>query len=76
MGVWKHPFIYVASGAGVGPGSGFAGVCASALTVHGRLSIQCDSFKRTVVTPAAPIVGYRCHRISSSNLQQQVYCYE
>ena len=25
--VWKHPFIYIASGAGVGPGSGFAGVC-------------------------------------------------
>ena len=29
--VWKHPFIYIASGAGVGPGSGFAGVGASAL---------------------------------------------
>ena len=37
--VWKHQFIYIASGAGVGPGSGFAGVCvcvcASALTVWG-----------------------------------------
>jgi hypothetical protein len=31
--VWKHPFIYIASGAGVGPGSGFAGVCASALII-------------------------------------------
>ena len=25
--VWKHPFVYIASGAGVGPGTGFAGVC-------------------------------------------------
>ena len=29
--VWKHPFIYIASGDGVGPDSGFAGVCANAL---------------------------------------------
>jgi hypothetical protein len=28
----KTPFIYIASCAGVGPGSGFAGLCASALT--------------------------------------------
>jgi hypothetical protein len=31
VSVWKHPFISIASGAGVGPGSGFAGVCGSAL---------------------------------------------
>ena len=38
--VVKHP-VYIASGAGVGPGSGFAGVCASALNVKlgGRLRV-------------------------------------
>ena len=35
--VWKSPFIYIASDAGVGPGSGFAGVCASALTLSSLL---------------------------------------
>jgi hypothetical protein len=32
--VWQHPFIYIAADAGVGPGSGFAGVCASALSLR------------------------------------------
>ena len=32
--LWKHPFIYIASDAVVGPGSGFTGVCASALTLR------------------------------------------
>jgi len=35
--VWKSPCIYIASGAGVGPGSGFAVVCASALSLINSL---------------------------------------
>jgi hypothetical protein len=36
--VWIHPFIYIASSAGVWLGSGFAGVCAKTLTPHFTLS--------------------------------------
>jgi len=32
--VWKHPFIYITSDAGVGPGSGFVGVWSSALRLY------------------------------------------
>ena len=43
--VWKHPFIYIASGDGVGPGSGFAGVCANALRLRVQYSLPDDERK-------------------------------
>jgi transposase len=55
-----HPFIYIASGPGVGPGSGFAGVCASALRLY-------------ICSPSGPswpaqgwILLYLLHEYSSS----------
>jgi hypothetical protein len=47
--VWIHTFIYIASGAGVGPGSGFAGVCANALTHFSQGTVatrRCDNVQQ------------------------------
>ena len=53
--VWKRPFIYIASGVGVGPVSGFAGVCANALKLSHCQQLSCQQLADVLQAVSEPV---------------------
>jgi len=64
--VRRHQFIYIASGAGVGPGFVFAGVCADALTCTESVDTDVVGVKAAYLP-----VGFNCN-LNSDSVNQSI----